>query len=543
MRAGGPRARERRERSLRRRHHDARRETVSGHVRDDDRERPRVAGEVVEVAPDRGRGAEVDGDRHARKREARRRQEPPLQVARELQLPLEGLLLRARRDARREALDHVVEAPDERRELVVPLEGGAVREVSLLDLGKPDREPARRARDARDEEGREEGGEEEDDDRRDPEAPEDGEDDAAHLESLGARDPEVSEESPGLAFQGSPDEDEEGSAGERLAGLPVHDRVGQEQRECRPARGPRARARGRRRRLSRFRVLAARVGRVREALLPALLPGVESEMHAALRRVDGLFLQLERAEDANDVAGLLFELAAQARIEAQREDEDARRSRLDGRREDVAAGLRDSRKARGHPGLRSEVRRRGLPGRLDGPALRLPEHPDLGRQRRGRYRLGECPRAPAGVARGLEARHEVSCELGEGRLPPPEGRLDPAGAELACDHEHARVDEERREDDRGHQEEIGDDEPASHPPEEAAQERADDAHEEDRTRQQEDDDAERLPPALVPGGAHEEDARGRQDAADPKRPREPHRGAAGGIPAGEGGCSAFGSAA
>ena len=63
----------------------------------------------------------------------------------------------------------MVEAPDERGELVVPLEGHAVREVALLDLAESDREPARGARDAGDEEGGQEGREKEDDERRDAE--------------------------------------------------------------------------------------------------------------------------------------------------------------------------------------------------------------------------------------------------------------------------------------------------------------------------------------------------------------------------------------
>jgi hypothetical protein len=73
----------------------------------------------------------------------------------------------------------VVEALDEGRELVVALEGRAVREVALLDLPEADPEAPRRARDAGDEEGGEKGREEEDDECGGPERAEDGEDDGS----------------------------------------------------------------------------------------------------------------------------------------------------------------------------------------------------------------------------------------------------------------------------------------------------------------------------------------------------------------------------
>ena len=176
----------------------------------------------------------------------------------------------------------MVEALDEGRELVVPLENRAVREVALLDLGEPDRETSRRARDPIDENAGEERGPREDDDGRDSERAHDGEDDAAQLETLGPGDPEVPEESPRLALERRPDEDEDGPALERPAGLPVEDGLGQEQRERGPARGPRARARGRRRRLAGRRLLAAGVRRARDARRLALLAGVERDVDAAL---------------------------------------------------------------------------------------------------------------------------------------------------------------------------------------------------------------------------------------------------------------------
>ena len=147
---------------------DARRQAVPGDVRDDDGQRARVAREIVEVAADRVRGLEVDGDRDTGEREARGRQEPALQVPRDLQLALERILLGARRDASGEASGHVIEALDERRELVVAPEDGAVGEVALLDLPEADREPPRGARDAENEEARQGRREKEDEERRIP---------------------------------------------------------------------------------------------------------------------------------------------------------------------------------------------------------------------------------------------------------------------------------------------------------------------------------------------------------------------------------------
>ena len=63
------------------------------------------------------------------------------------ELVLERLLLGLLRDARAESRAAiVVEAPDEGRELVVPLEDDAVREVALLDLARIPTESRRVAR-------------------------------------------------------------------------------------------------------------------------------------------------------------------------------------------------------------------------------------------------------------------------------------------------------------------------------------------------------------------------------------------------------------
>ncbi|HMM34642.1 MAG TPA: hypothetical protein PKA62_07895, partial [Thermoanaerobaculia bacterium] len=97
---------------------------------------------MVEVAPDRGGGAEVGGELDAGEGEVGRREEPPLQVARDGELAAERLGLGARGDARLEVAGHLVEAGDELRELVASAQPLPDGEVPLLDLGEAVREAA-----------------------------------------------------------------------------------------------------------------------------------------------------------------------------------------------------------------------------------------------------------------------------------------------------------------------------------------------------------------------------------------------------------------
>src|ERR1019366_4940360 len=280
-------------------------------------------------------------------------------------------------------------------------------------------------------------------------------------------------ERPRLALERRPDEDEDGPSLEGPPSLPVENGLGQKQRERGPARGPRARARGRRRGLAGRRLLAAGVGRTRDARRLAFLSRVDGEVHAAaLGRHDGLLLHLDGAMEADDVASLPLELAAKAGVKRQREDQRAGGARLDRGREYLRTGLCDDGRVRGHPWLRHEVGGGLGPGFLDGPAVRLPDHSELGRHWRRGGGLRECARPRGRVARRLEPRREVVRELDERGAPLLESALDAARPELARDDEEARAEEDRREDDRREKQEVRHGEAAPDAPEEAAQEEA-----------------------------------------------------------------------
>ena len=134
----GPAAREGREAREGGGHDDPGRETVTGDVGDDDRQASLpLAEEVVEVAADRGGGAEVGRELDAGEGEVGRGEEPALEVARHRELPPERLGLGAGRHARLEVPGHLVEAVHEPRELVAPAELLADARSSPSDLGEP----------------------------------------------------------------------------------------------------------------------------------------------------------------------------------------------------------------------------------------------------------------------------------------------------------------------------------------------------------------------------------------------------------------------
>ena len=220
-----------------------------------------------------------------------------------------------------------------------------------------------------------------------------------------------------------------------------------------------------------------------------LRAAVERDPDVALPRGGVVLAHRYGPEEADDVAGLLLEFAAEIGVEPLRQKEGSVRPGHDGDGVDRGA-------------LLDEVR---------APLF----HPGAGREGRGRGRRA----AGREVARLAE-------EIG---MPLRERRLDAARPELARDDEEAGVHEERREDDRGHQEQVRDDEPAPDAPEETAQERARRAHEEDGAREDEEDDAEARARRRVRRERDEEDARGREKAADLERARELHRGARGGT--------------
>src|ERR1019366_8996155 len=335
-------------------------------------------------------------------------------------------------------------------------------------------------------------------------------------------------ERPRLALERRPDEDEDGPSLEGPPSLPVENGLGQEQRERGPARGPRARASGRRRGLAGRRLLAAGVGRTRDARRLAFLSRVDGEVHAAaLGRHDGLLLHLDGAMEADDVASLSLELAAKAGVKRQREDERAGGAGLDRGREHLRTGLCDDGRVRGHPWLRHEVGGGLGPGFLDGPAVRLPDHSELGRHWRRGGGLRECARPRGRVARRLEARRELVRERRDGGPPLLERSVDAARSELARDDEEARVNEERREDGRREEEEVRHGEAAPHPPQKAAQEVPRRAEGEDGTPEDEDDDAQRA--HAVDRNGREKRAREEDEARDFEGPGRLH--GAGGRPA------------